>query len=260
MNAAQPPPVVLVTRPAERAGALCAAIEARGWSVLRLPVLGLSGLSSAQLDGPLPAVQDFDLAVFVSPAAVSHGLRLLGRWPARVAVLAVGAATAATLASFGVQAATPVQGNTSEAMLASEPVRALGPGQRVLLVRGGGGREVLGEALRARGVQVCVLEVYRRERLRAARGDLQALDSVFGEVQRGRRLYALVTSGEAVEHLPVMLGAARCARLCAAARPLTYSARLAALLDAAGWAHPARVVGTEAGALITAIESDRAHP
>ncbi len=155
---------ILVTRPAAQAEGLCAALETAGARVLRLPALLIEPLGQASgqraAAGPL---DHYQFVVFVSVNAVLHGACLLeGGLPRHTRVLAVGPATAQALADRGQSLAAPPGGHyDSESLLALDCLQQL-QGQRVLVVRGEGGREHLAQSLRARGAQVTYADVYRR--------------------------------------------------------------------------------------------------
>jgi uroporphyrinogen-III synthase len=86
----------------------------------------------------------------------------------------------------------------SEALLALPEMAQLA-GARVLILRGAGGRELLGETLAARGAQVEVAEVYRRVRPAALPPE-------------GRIDAVCVSSGEALTNLAALLGSERLRR------------------------------------------------
>ena len=156
---------VLVTRPAERAVPLAAAIEEAGGIALRFPVIEILPLCHAAL--PAGSPEAYDAIVFVSPAAVTHGLRLLGlRAGSGPLVGAVGPATSRTLREAGFPIGIePGDSHDSEGLLKAGPLAAERiAGRRVLIVRGEGGREHLAEGLMARGAAVDYAEVYRRVR------------------------------------------------------------------------------------------------
>jgi uroporphyrinogen-III synthase len=73
----------------------------------------------------------------------------------------VGAGTVAELSRYGITARKPTQGWTSEALLALPSLQNL-KNQRVLLARGGEGRDLLRNTLRQRGAQITVLPLYER--------------------------------------------------------------------------------------------------
>lgn len=156
---------VLVTRPAERAAGLIAAIEARGGRALACPTLALEPI--AVDPGAVAAAAHADVLLFASPAAVHHGVAALGSaYPTDARIGTVGAGTAAALAARGLYASiAPIGSSDSEGLLRST---ALQPqqiaGSRVVIVRGRGGRTLLAETLQARGATVVFLEVYRRVR------------------------------------------------------------------------------------------------
>lgn len=104
------------------------------------------------------------MLIFVSRNAVEYGLPLFpaGQLPAS-AVVAVGRATARALAAAGRTVdLAPEHRYDSEGLLELAELRQLNA-KRVLIVRGNGGRSLLGDTLRARGAQVAYAEVYRRE-------------------------------------------------------------------------------------------------
>ena len=193
---------ILVTRPAHQADALCRMIEAAGGHALRFPVLDiLPARDPATVQAGLARLGDYDLAIFVSTNAVSHTLAALAPrpWPTRVAVAAVGSATARALAAQGLEVVHPPREFTSEALLAMPAFQRM-TGRRVLILRGDGGREHLRETLLARGAQVDYLEVYRRARSEADPAALLA------EWRGGGIDAVLLASGESLHKLFAIVG------------------------------------------------------
>lgn len=155
---------VLVTRPRDQAEPLCRLIEAAGGGVLRFPGITIQPALDPTQAARLLAT-DWDLLIFVSRNAVEYGLPLFpaGRLPASATIAAVGRATARALAATGrTPDLVPEQRYDSEALLELSALQQLSA-KRVLIVRGNGGRPLLGDTLRARGALVCYAEVYRRE-------------------------------------------------------------------------------------------------
>ena len=153
---------VLVTRPAHQAGRLCALIEARGGRPIRFPTLEIRDPPDpAGAEDLLRAANAFDLLLFVSANAVERAAPHLPR-PLRPALGVVGDGTARALRSHGLEPAlVPTTTADSEGLLALPALQTM-RGKRVLIVRGEGGRPVLGEGLRGRGAEVHYAEVYRR--------------------------------------------------------------------------------------------------
>jgi uroporphyrinogen-III synthase len=153
---------VLVTRPAHQAGRLCALVEARGGRAIRFPALEIrDALDPAAAEDLLRAANAFDLVLFVSANAVERAAPHLPR-PLRPALGGVGEGTARALQAHSLEPALiPTTSADSEGLLALPELQAM-RGQRVLIVRGEGGRALLGDGLRARGAEVRYAEVYRR--------------------------------------------------------------------------------------------------
>jgi uroporphyrinogen-III synthase len=154
---------VLVTRPAAQADGLCRCIEAAGGRALRFPTVDIQppaqpDIARARLAEP------WDLIIFISRNAVEGALALApaGFAAAAVQLAAVGKATAKAMQTLGLgPTLVPAAGFDSEALLAM-PALADVAGKRVLIVRGEGGRALLGETLANRGAALSYAEVYRR--------------------------------------------------------------------------------------------------
>jgi len=197
---------VLVTRPADQAGGLCALLEAEGANVVRFPVIEMRApRDEAALRALLARLDEFDMAVFISTNAVNRGLPPVlaqGGLPAHLKVAAVGRRTAEELEKFGRPAdILPERQFNSEALLALPEMQDVA-GSRVIIFRGEGGRELLGDTLTARGAEVQYAEVYRR-----AKPEVDA-HALLGHWERGEIDIIIVTSNEGLENLVEMAGAA----------------------------------------------------
>jgi uroporphyrinogen-III synthase len=231
---------ILVTRPQAQAAGLSREIQHLGGKPVSLPLLEIQPCvpdRHSVLD--LERLRSGDLLIFISANAVEYGVTYFSATlMVAVQIGAIGQATAERLDAAGVRVDLIPERFDSEGFLALPAVQDL-HGKRVVIVRGSGGREKLGETLRARGGHVQYLEVYRRRcphwDARAARIALDA-DVI------------TVTSGEALENL------AQLARLPGAEalwrRPLVvYHARIAGR---------ARELGFTLKPVITATPSDAA--
>lgn len=164
---------VLVTRPLPQAQALAQTIASFGGEGVVFPSVAIEACDPV---ASAPPDQTFDWAIFVSVHAVEHGARLVPK-SSELRVAAIGKATASALAAAGLPAnVVPDAPFTSEALLA-HPEFQPSPGQRVLIVRGAGGREALRETLSARGADVATLEVYRRVRPTISQDQIVALET-----------------------------------------------------------------------------------
>ncbi len=153
---------VLVTRPEHQAHGLCRLIEARGGSTVRFPALEIHAVHELPaVRAAVGPVDRFHLVVFVSANAVRFGADLLAQ-RRDLKIAAIGSATAAALNAAGHRVSVvPRQGSDSEALLSCAELQHMS-GQRVLIVRGRGGRELLGDTFGERGASVTYAEVYDR--------------------------------------------------------------------------------------------------
>jgi uroporphyrinogen-III synthase len=152
---------ILVTRPAGQCEALCRRIAELGGEGIPWPAIEIEPLRpDAGSREQLARAGDEDLVIFVSRNAVVHGATLLPRSP-RPRLAAIGPSTRNALEQIGLDLDIEPDGFDSESLLTHRQLTKL-EGHRVFIVRGAGGRELLGDTLRERGATVDYVEVYRR--------------------------------------------------------------------------------------------------
>ena len=149
---------VAVTRAREQASGLAARLRELGAEVVETPVIKI-----VALDPPAPDPSAYDLVCLTSPNGVRllferlAGIGLDARALHGARVAAIGPATARALRARGVLADVLPERAVAESLveaLGEEPVR------RALIARARVARDVLPDALRARGAEVDVLELY----------------------------------------------------------------------------------------------------
>lgn len=189
---------IAVTRPPEQATKLTAAITAEGGQVISFPLLDIKGLENLNdFHAAVTPLSQFDWAMFISSNAAQHGMPLLQQAgiPPHLKFAAIGPTTAASLKAFGIaEILTPSERFDSEALLALPALKQM-QGQRVLIVRGVGGRKVLADTLKQRGAQVVFGECYRRVN---PQNSAQVLVQAYDE---GKLQGIVVTSSEALRFL-----------------------------------------------------------
>lgn len=195
---------IVVTRPRGQADHLAELIRQRDGQPLLYPAIDIAPLPAApEMLEVVERLDAFDVAVFVSANAAEHGLALVRAhraWPARLPAVAVGPGTARALQAAGLGTIlTPQERFDSEGVLAL-PVLQGCAGTKVLIVRGVGGRDLMGAQLAARGALVTFLEVYRR-------GPPSADPAPLIERWRTGTIDAVsVTSSEALANFDAVLG------------------------------------------------------
>lgn len=222
---------IAVTRPRDQAAQLARRIEQSGGLPLLFPLLEIEAAEiTPALRERLSRVAQSDLAIFISPNAVQYGIAAVHAagvtFPAALKIAAVGQGSAKALREQGMTGIiAPTERFDSEGLLALPELQNVA-GWRVMIFRGNGGRELLGETLGARGAEVEYVECYRRSK----------------PAQDGAALLAAapdaitVTSSEALAHLWQMLDEQ--ARSVLRGTPLFVPhARIAELAHQQGWQH-----------------------
>ena len=138
---------ILVTRPAHQAGALAEKIRAAGGEPVLFPVLEILDIADPRpLLELIGRLDEFDLAIFISPNAVNKAMSLIQAnraIPSGLKFAAVGQGTVAALQKFGVRSViAPTKRFDSEALLEMAELKEVA-GKRVVIFRGDGGRQLL---------------------------------------------------------------------------------------------------------------------
>ena len=241
---------IVVTRPREQAAQLAQRITQAGGNAILFPLLEISPVADPKSLRTLVArLPEFNLAIFISPNAVRYGMEAIhaagaslspdpdpslrspqGRGELKIATVGQGSARA--LRDLGVdKIIAPQERFDSEALLALPELQQV-TGWRVVIFRGDGGRELLGDTLKARGASVEYAACYQRAKPQQDSAMLLAADPDA----------ITVTSSEALAYLWEMLDSAAQERL--AVVPLFVPhARIAEAAHKLGW----RVVVPTAG-------------
>lgn len=185
---------VLVTRPEHQSANLVTRLEHYGAVPIQLPLIRITPLA-LNPKALCEQIKDTTLLIFISTNAVDcwnkiadpDFKRCLSSAQPRIA--AIGRKTVQQLQSIGYRnIISPTHGYTSENLLAL-PVMKEVKNQRIVILRGAGGREMLAQSLRDRGAHVAYLDLYARStvqdaakkletHLRAQRIDVVMLTSV----------------------------------------------------------------------------------
>ncbi len=195
---------ILVTRSPHQSERLNALIVAEAGRPISFPVLEiLDAQDLSPLHQIIDALDVYQLAIFISPNAVNKAMNLIrGRraMPAGLRVAAIGRGSQRELKHFGLSDIIVPEGRfDSEALLALPALQEVA-GWQIVIFRGDGGRELLGDELTRRGAQVRYAECYRRARPDADAGQLLRLWS------RGEIHGITVTSTEGLRNLYEMVG------------------------------------------------------
>lgn len=135
---------------------------------LLFPLLDIGAVQDArELNEQISRLAQFDLAIFISPNAVQFGMSAIRErttLPGSLRIATVGQGSAKALRALGVtDIIVPTGRFDSEALLAMPEIQNVA-GWRVLIFRGDGGRELLGDTLKAHGATVEYATCYQRSK------------------------------------------------------------------------------------------------
>jgi len=179
---------IVVTRPHEQSLDLQQGIEKLGAHALLFPLLAITPAVDTQpLQDLLRRLADFDLVVFISPNAVRYGMEAIQvahAMPSALRFATIGKSSAQVLHAAGVkEVIAPHDRSDSEALLALPELQNV-QAWKIVIFRGDGGRELLGDTLKARGAEVEYVSCYQRSKppqdiavLRDAKPDAITLSS-----------------------------------------------------------------------------------
>lgn len=198
---------VLVTRPEHQSTDICSQLQMQGAIPVCLPLLEITPVTDTDHGYPLLKQHILDLDLFqqiivVSPNAARFAGDLIDSYwpqlPIGITWHAIGQKTADTLAEYGITARVNPAGTDSEALLTDTSLQNIAE-QRILIMRGEGGRTLLAETLQARGARTEYAELYRRS---CPDYTSQQINStIYSSLDA-----VLITSGEALENFFSLLG------------------------------------------------------
>ena len=192
---------IWIARPAGQAEDITKRIEQAGGQAFVMPVMDIIPCEASPKD--IQQVQNLDhfqQVIFLSTNAVKYGLELLAhywpQWPVGIQWWAVGQVTADAIKSYGINAQTPNRQFSSEGLIEAIGVNQL-LDQKMLIVRGVNGRNLLPDTLQAKGAKITLLEVYKRQVANPGEEQRQKLVNF---IKNDQLSAMLVTSVEALEN------------------------------------------------------------
>jgi uroporphyrinogen-III synthase len=195
---------VLVTRPEHQSAFLAEGIRALGGNPILIPVLEITDVTDLRyLNDIIDRLDTFDWAIFVSPNAVNKAMPLIIQQralPSHLRMAAVGKGSADTLKQYGVSEVLIPEGRSdSEALLKCKELQQM-TGQHVVIFRGNGGRQLLGDTLTQRGARLEYAECYLRKKPDI---DIAPLLTAWSQ---GKIHAVIITSSEGLHNLFDIIG------------------------------------------------------
>ncbi|MEL4016701.1 uroporphyrinogen-III synthase [Dryocola clanedunensis] len=158
---------ILVTRPSPAGEELVSRLRALGQVAYSFPLIEFSpGRQLEQLPERLAALSPGDLVFVLSQHVVHYAQPVMQRnrmkWRENLSWFAIGRTTALALHTVShLPVRYPLDRETSEVLLQLPELQNVA-GKRALILRGNGGRELIGNNLASRGVKVDFCECYQR--------------------------------------------------------------------------------------------------
>ncbi|MGK0499647.1 MAG: uroporphyrinogen-III synthase [Oceanicoccus sp.] len=176
---------VLLTRPAGQADNLLGLMAAAGAQAVHFPVMTITvldeqdGATWQQCKQQIMALDEFQHVIFISTNAVNFGMECIHQYwpqlPVDIAWYGIGRATIAALQAEGVTVLSTVAAAMNSEALLQQPTLQQLSAEKVLIVRGVGGREYLAEQLQQRGAVVRYAQCYQRQQVSKSIGELNQL-------------------------------------------------------------------------------------
>ncbi|BFM49406.1 uroporphyrinogen-III synthase [Marinomonas sp. THO17] len=240
---------ILITRPQPENQLSCERVKQQGWQAVPLPMLNIEAIKDpaqvALIRSQIFNIDEYKYVIFVSKNAARLACEWLDEcWPMLpigINWIGIGQGTTQSLLAGGVPAiANP--GHTSEALLDwLKPVKMRN--EKVLIIRGLGGRPELGQQLQDRGAKVSYLSLYERRKPTYYAQTFFMLPDID---------LIWVTSGESLTHLTDYANAHK--PEWKSLPILTPSARVNQIAQELGWNKATNANGADDNSLIKATE------
>lgn len=199
---------ILITRPQGQADELIRALTQANWHCVHQPLLRIApfdeqhGVRFHTMKQHILNLDIYDIVISVSGNASSLAADLIDQYwpqmPVGIDWYAVGPSSAHAFKPLGIDMQVPKH-NHSEGLLELAGLNQDLSHKKVLIFRGEGGREHLAQSLKQRGASVEYCELYQRQPVHFAEGELAAL------LHTHKIHYALLTSGEMLHQLAAQL-------------------------------------------------------
>ncbi len=244
---------ILVNRPSPAGEELVSRLRALGRVAWHAPLIDFSpGSDLPKLPALLHNMQAGDLVFALSQNTIRYANPMLKRnnlsWPTQLSYYAIGRTTALALHTASrLHVTYPPMGETSE-MLLSLPDLQNVSGKKVLLLRGNGGRELLGQSLAERGASVTFCECYQRSPV-YYNGSEQSADW-----QRAGVDILVITSGEMLQQIYTLVPDYYRSSWLLRCRLIVVSDRIATLAAQMGWSDIRVAENADNDALIRALQ------
>ena len=244
---------ILVPRPSPAGEMLVSRLRALGQVAWSFPLIEFTpGRELNTLPERLSALGEDDMVFALSQHAVTfahaHLQQTHAYWPLQPRYFAIGRTTALALhTASGIEVRYPLDQEISEVLLQLPELQNI-QGKRALILRGNGGRELLGETLVARGAQVEFCECYQRcgklydGAQEAMRWHTRGVDTI------------VVTSGEMLQQLFTLIPLWYRENWLLRCRLLVVSERLANLARELGWQDIQVAENADNDALLRALQ------
>ncbi len=211
---------VLITRPVELAKQLASRIEQLGARPIIYPVISIETTpDNIQTNQLLQQLDGFDIAIFISPSAVTATFERINRLPSQLQVAAIGSSTEKALHQHKITVSIKPEGHNSEDLLALKPLQTDEvKSKSIIIFRGTGGREHLGDTLISRGAEVHYAEIYQRvlpqNAVSLSDDELNNLDIITVTSNQGlQNLFKLTDNTDLLCHTPLLVPGERCFHL-----------------------------------------------
>lgn len=245
---------VLVTRPSPVGEQLVSRLRALGQVAYHFPLIEFApGRELAQLPAQLSTLSAGSLVFVLSQHVIHFANPLLGNkelgWPKELNWFAIGRTTALSLHAVSHRHVHyPQDRETSEVLLQLPELQHIS-GKQALILRGNGGRELLGETLASRGAKVEYCECYQR-----IKKQYDALEEAHRWYER-RVSVIVVTSGEMLQQLYEMTPDWYRINWLLRCQLLVVSERLAEIARRLGWQEIRVADNADNDALLRALQS-----
>ena len=247
---------ILVTRPSPSGEQLVARLRTLGRVAYHSPLIEFApGNDLPQLPAMLATLAPKDLVFVLSQHAVKYADRALHEqgqhWPDFVSYYAIGRTTGLLMhRANSLPIIYPQDGETSETLLTLSALQTSAiSGQNALILRGNGGRELLADTLRERGVNVSYCECYRRSPLYYDGSEQSS------SWQRAGINTLVVTSGEMLQQLYTLVPDYYRTTWLLGCTLVVVSERLATLARQLGWQSIRVAENADNDALIRALKT-----